>query len=101
MGVKLYKCFDERNRHYGYAFPCPGCGHYHVYWTERPASNGAIWTFNGNMESPTFRASLLQTIPGENYRCHLFVTDGKIQYQADCTHHLAGQVIEMKDLDTD
>lgn len=80
MGVKIYKAIDGNGIHYGFTFHCPGCGHAHVYWTERAASNGAKWTFNGNMESPTFRASLLQTVPGVDYRCHLFVTDGKIQY---------------------
>lgn len=95
---KLYKALDEKGIHYGYSFYCPGCKHSHVYWTERKASNGAQWTFNNDMEKPTFRASLLQTIPGENYRCHIFVTDGKIQYLGDCTHELAGQTIEMEDI---
>ena len=32
-------------------------------------------------------------------RCHSFVTDGKIHFCADCSHALAGQVVDMKDMD--
>jgi hypothetical protein len=62
------------------------------------------WQFNGNMEKPSFTPSLLNTgnyyneKTGQNdieCRCHLFVTDGKIQYCSDCTHELAGQTVEL------
>jgi hypothetical protein len=29
--------------------------------------------------------------------CHSFVTNGKIQFLADCTHKLAGQTVELPD----
>ena len=29
--------------------------------------------------------------------CHSFVTDGKIRYLNDCTHHLKGQTVELLD----
>lgn len=32
--------------------------------------------------------------------CHSFVTDGKIQFLSDCTHDLAGQTVDMVDIDT-
>jgi hypothetical protein len=31
-------------------------------------------------------------------RCHLFITDGKIEYLADCTHELAGKTVEMEEV---
>ncbi len=86
--------------HPDYMFYCPGCKIHHAYWTKSPSSNGAKWTFNGDLDKPTFRASLLNTWPqdGKNNVCHLFVTDGKIEYCADSTHELAGKTIEMEEV---
>lgn len=97
MGVKLYKAIDAEDNVCGYRFKCPGCGSSHVFRT----TGKLIWKFNGDMEKPTFKPSLLNIWPGGKRRCHLFVTDGKIEYLGDCTHHLAGQTIEMEDIDTD
>ena len=33
--------------------------------------------------------------------CHSFVTDGKIQFLSDCTHGLAGQTVELSEIDED
>jgi len=30
--------------------------------------------------------------------CHSFITDGKIQFLSDCTHHLAGQTVDLNDI---
>jgi hypothetical protein len=56
----------------------------------------ARWTFNGDFENPTFKPSL---ITGDRIgkRCHSFVTDGKIQYQNDCHHSLAGKTVDIPD----
>lgn len=76
-------------------FWCPGCKSYHSFEVGR-------WTFNGNFESPTFSPSLLITIPSDpNYRCHLFVRDGKIKYCSDSNHEFAGQTINMESVDLD
>jgi hypothetical protein len=96
---KVYKLYDEKNRHYGYVFHCPGCGFSHAVYTEKYSENGSRWEFNGDMDNPTFRPSLLNRGPfpeGERV-CHLFVTNGKIQYLSDCTHELAGKTLEMEE----
>lgn len=60
------------------------------------------WTFNGDMERPTFSPSLLVTWEGfedgkETKKiCHSFVRDGKIQFLNDCTHALAGQTVPLE-----
>lgn len=61
------------------------------------------WTFNGDMERPTFSPSLVVTIKTEPKKqiCHSFVRDGKIQFLSDCFHDLAGQTVEMPDIDSD
>lgn len=97
-----------------YSFFCPGCGHDHVYNTQNPGRPN--WSFNGDLNSPTFTPSLLNTwgkeadpnweVPDEpgpgigwSGRCHLFVTNGRIDYCGDCTHPYNGrQGVEMKDI---
>lgn len=71
---------------------CPGCKRVHAFEIEKPNPWGAMWTWNGDTERPTFTPSM--HLPG---RCHYFLTDGRIQYLADSTHHLAGQVVDLPD----
>lgn len=77
-----------------YWFWCPGCNQGHKYVVGTGPST-VHWTFNGNMDKPSFAASLLQLC---EKRCHLFVTDGRIVYCADCWHPLAGQTVDMVEL---
>lgn len=57
------------------------------------------WTFNGNLEKPTFSPSLLVTgylnAEQPDGVCHSYITDGKIQYLSDSTHEYAGKTIEL------
>ncbi|MET0465277.1 MAG: DUF6527 family protein [Chitinophagaceae bacterium] len=70
------------------AFWCPGCDAAHSI-TYREGG----WKWNGSLDKPTITPSLLVNgglecpdVP----RCHSFVTDGQIQFLADCTHEKAG-----------
>lgn len=63
---------------------CPGCNEPHSFQVGR-------WAFNGDTDRPTFSPSLVVAGPGP--RCHSFVTDGHIQFLADCTHSLVGQTV--------
>ena len=72
-------------------FYCPGCKHDHLFFSDG-------WDFNNNYEKPTFNPSLLNTKPDTSYRCHLYVNNGQIYYQDDCSHELKGLIIPMKDL---
>lgn len=86
-------------------FWCPGCDHAH-------AINTNTWTWNGDLERPTFTPSVLvggvQWETGSGFHkpnhtvaagaptvCHSFVTDGQIQFLTDCTHELAGQTVAL------
>lgn len=58
------------------------------------------WTFNGDLEKPTFRPSMLLNANMPNRkRNHFFVTDGKIEYLSDCEHDMAGMTIDMVECD--
>jgi|HubBroStandDraft_2_1064218.scaffolds.fasta_scaffold387948_1 hypothetical protein len=86
---------------------CPGCNEMHSL----PDS----WTFNGNLESPSFSPSFKHdflrrefkdgkwtgqwlrdgngnTIP---YCCHYVLTDGRLNFCDDCTHPLSGQTVDL------
>lgn len=103
-----------------YGFFCPGCKHLHIYFVNSPhwTKDSQGWTFNGDMSNPTFSPSLLTTWgknadpnwqepeedpvgecreKGWSGQCHLFVTNGQIQYCGDSTHELSGQTIEVPD----
>jgi hypothetical protein len=104
-------------------FFCHGCKCGHGVWTTQSNGHtGAIWTWNGSMDKPTFSPSILVTgraftesgkadydtwyaagcpdrqgraFENQDTRCHSFVRDGKIQFLSDCTHKLAGQTVDM------
>lgn len=98
-----------------YSFYCPGCKHNHIYYVNQSQPH-INWNFNGDLEFPTFTPSLKNTAAYTKYRdydienpdgtksprpdevCHLYVTNGVIEYCGDCTHELAGQKVPMHDL---
>ena len=103
----------------GYVVYCPGCKQNHLY--------DSRWSFNGDYDKPTFKPSYLRRSghyipehksndcwcnyterfpnedePPESFKCmicHSFLTDGKIQFLSDCTHKLAGQTVDVDNVD--
>jgi hypothetical protein len=67
----------------------------HVVYVTTP--DRPRWTFNGDLDKPTFNPSLLVTWTQHQMPqvCHSFVRDGQIQFLSDCTHKLAGQTVEI------
>lgn len=89
----------------GLHFWCPGCDGVHgIKVCEGP---GPRWGYNGNPDKPTFTPSILVRYDGADADtpegipsvCHSFVTDGRIQFLSDSTHHLAGQTVDIPDFD--
>lgn len=76
-----------------WAFHCPGCGYDHAYRV-KPAKNSPVWKWNGSTVAPTFQPSLLVNGSDPEHRCHLFMTNGKIQFLQDCHHALAGKTVD-------
>lgn len=121
--AKLKLLYDSHGRKNGYAdFFCPGCNQMHTVAVDSKIQ-GANWQFNGNTESPTLSPSVLVKTghyckgtlqppkcancnsqdsadpwPWPCAICHSFVTDGKIKFLNDCTHALAGQVVELPEI---
>jgi hypothetical protein len=77
-------------------FKCPGCNGIHAVTEE-------IWEFNGDLEKPTIRPSILSKFTPsaegiERKICHSFVTEGRIRFLNDCTHSLAGKTVSLVDV---
>ena len=54
--------------------------------------------WNNNVIEPTFTPSLLVNASDPALFCHLFLTDGKIQFLGDCFHDLKNQTVDMVDI---
>lgn len=76
------------------AHQCPGCDSRHYINVTEPNHCGAKWSFNGDVDKPTFMPS----ININHGQCHYFITDGKIIYTDDCRHALKGMTVDLPDL---
>lgn len=99
----MAKLSKEKKTRGTYSFFCPGCKSRHVVWTKNEGYNHPIWWFNGSLEKPTFTPSILVSATyGDNHNktiCHSFVTYGMIQFLSDCTHTMAGQTVELPEIE--
>jgi hypothetical protein len=94
----------------GLAHWCPACGEMHAFALDGKNASGAQWTWDGNVEHPTFTPSMhikigkyadqnwQEETAGESSVCHYILTAGVINYCGDCTHAMKGQSIRLPDL---
>jgi len=103
----LRQSLDKR-----YQFLCEGCGGWHdipIHGVTDPKHFNKTkknpkpfaWHFSGTLDKPTIRPSLLTSYYDDEKKkevtcCHLFVTNGEIQFLGDCGHHLAGKTVPMQ-----
>jgi len=100
----------------GYSHWCPGCEEMHCISLTR--NGGPNWTFDGNVDVPTFSPSVRITgkqCINENGKwtgkwrlgpdgkaldgcCHYILNSGQIQFCPDSTHALAGKMVPLPDL---
>jgi hypothetical protein len=73
-------------------YMCPGCGYAHAF-------SPSIHQWNGDVDNPTVRPSLLHSNPQNYHTCHSFITSGKIKFEGDCWHNLKGQTVDLPDFD--
>lgn len=92
------KILPVRNREgvlYGYAHWCQGCRLVHIFHVIPP---GPVWSFNNDMEKPTFDPSMREFMPArkdangkivkpEITLCHYFLKDGEIDFLPDSSYH--------------
>ena len=86
----------------GYFHWCPACETKHYIAVDKPLNNGALWSFDGNAQAPTFNPSVRVSIPAAHGLptrcCHYFIRAGTIEYCADCTHALAGKTVDLPEV---
>lgn len=95
------------------AFQCPACGEEHKVFIIPPSGYNARWRFNGDYNRPTFKPSIkVQYTKYENgfenwehgdksetVKCHSIITDGQISFCGDSTHSLAGQTVDLPQIE--
>ena len=87
--MKLHEYPNDNGRLF--VFFCPGCGYDHPFHVG--ASNRPTWEWNGSFDAPTFAPSLVVFKDDPGKRCHLFLTNGQLQFLADSHHQLAGRTV--------
>jgi Family of unknown function (DUF6527) len=101
MGVKVRPIVSGTEA-VGWLVWCPACDHPHQFTAKMP--NGSVgWTFDGNLESPTFNPSLrARWDEGEAPKkvekcCHANLIAGVWRYAGDSTHAFKGQRVPALD----
>jgi hypothetical protein len=87
---------------------CPGCNYGHSATVKRGVNSNSqtkVWGWNGSVERCTLAPSYVSwndehVDPEDGFvfpamRCHVFITDGQIQFLSDCTHGLAGKTVPL------
>lgn len=91
--AKLIPFIDDKRGPFSHGWFCPACGCGHGVNLD-PGREAPLWTLTGTLEKPTIRASILVR---SDKHCHVYITDGMIQYLSDCSHAMAGQTVPMED----
>ncbi|WP_072143679.1 DUF6527 family protein [Pseudanabaena sp. 'Roaring Creek'] len=71
----------------GYLVYCPGCKTHHLL--------DSRWSLTGDKDNPTFRPSILVNAEKLD-TCHSFITNGQWQFLNDCSHELAGKIVDLE-----
>jgi hypothetical protein len=83
----------------GYRHWCPGCGEMHgIYTNPQALRSGRFWTFDGDLQAPTFSPELVFSPSVNADRCRYSITAGNVIFAADSTHALAGQTVQLPDV---
>lgn len=110
--MKAKLVVDQDGKHYGIRWECPGCKERHIVPTGDTyipgGSSVGAWAFDGSLDRPTLTPSVLIHPSGrlgpdgvvyQTHRCHSIITDGRVGFCGDSTHGLAGQTVELPELE--
>lgn len=100
MAIVMRRRVDDHGRKYSAIYHwCPACEALHGVWVNEQRGDDAKtkWTFNGDMQKPTFNPSVRcftthddegELLPNGEQRtlCHYFVRDGAIDFCGDNPH---------------
>ena len=57
------------------------------------------WSWNGDIDKPTLKPSILTDQGSDGMLCHSFVNDGIVKYLSDCSHEFAGKSMPLLDIE--
>ncbi len=77
-------------------FVCPSCFGLIHELNISPYRPGPLWTWNRDVECPTFNEGLIIKNP---YQCHVFIEDGKLRYCTDILGSFAGRTVDIPEFD--
>ena len=97
MKLQIYDVPDGSKQ---YWFWCPGCDMWHAYRVFAGKKAGKGWTFNGDVENPTFTPSLKVSLDVGKV-CHLHLKAGRLIFLGDCYHELKGKTMDLPDIPED
>lgn len=64
-------------------------------------SGTGCWSWNGSLDTPTIKPSILTKtyIADVDIICHTWINDGKVIFLDDCSHELAGQTLDLLEVE--
>lgn len=80
-------------------YRCPACKGLHMFVDGE--GDGPRWIWNHNFTSPTVAqevqhvTSVRRSARLVGHTCRYYITNGRMQFAAQCTHTLAGQIVSM------
>lgn len=87
-----------------YEWFCPGCKRVHRLSGKTPNGLGEKWVLSGAFDAPTFTPGhkiMARTYDDsadpDKVLCSYFITAGRVEFQEDCAHSLAGMIVAMPD----
>jgi hypothetical protein len=85
----------------GYHHWCPACDEPHGIATATRNRCGAIWSFNGDLEKPTFAPSIrcftTDAKGVQHTLCHYFIKNGMIEFCGDNPHAFNNKTVPLPD----
>lgn len=102
---EIIQCDPSEATHLLLKFPLPEPLTYRVIpiITSGPRRRTPCWTWNGDVNKPTLKPSILTDLEygdGRHIRCHSFVNGGEIKFLSDCTHENANKTCPLVEMDS-
>lgn len=91
--VSVIKGALENPEYKALMWRCVGCGEVHVCQVDGPMMS-VVWVWCDSLTTPTLAPSIMERIEGGKI-CHFYVSKGVVQFLRDCTHELAGKLVQM------
>lgn len=86
---------------------CEGCKCGHKFYIQEghpyhdASGKRLVWTWNKNIQHPTFGPSLIIDPDSPKRRCHINIDAGWITFHGDCGHDMKNKRIQLQPFESD